>query len=179
MSTCQLIGEQPQQSKVLLITIITVGLPGGKMRWGREHPDRRLSPLNLTGFKCLTSRWVQGQAEPRTGPRVLFLPPPKKMIYDTFFLPLSRPSYTLLLDTSVLLFIYLSPILSHLSPSFLHPSFFQPVPPPSLPSSLQLHLSYLSPFSPCSPSTAPQRFFKLLLHFNGRFLFTLQVKQCN
>lgn len=85
-------------------------------------------------------------------------------LYPHFYLPLP---------------LFCSPLLlSHLSPSFLHPSFFLPSLLP-LHFSPLLHLSYLSPFSLCSRSSAPQRFFKLLLHFNRRFLFTLQVKQCN
>lgn len=62
--------------------------------------------------------------------------------------------------------------LPHLCPSLApvpfvssYPSFFIPFLSTYLP---LLHLSYLSPFSPCSQRSAPQRFFKLLLHFNGR-----------
>lgn len=181
MSTCQLIGKQPQQSKILLI-IITVALPRGKPRW--EHPES-FSTINLTGFKCLPGRSVQGQAMLRTGQDLLAN---RKTHTTHFFLPLQFPFF-LFTPLPHLSLRYLYPhfylplpstLLSHLSPSSLHPSFFHPYSSllPHHFSSL-LHLSYLSPFSLLSQSSVPQRFFKLLLHFNGRFLFMLQVKQCN
>lgn len=114
----------------------------------------------------------------------------KAVTHMPHFLPLWFPFSTLLLfcllcplETSILIFIYLylfsvTLFFSHTWP--FHSSMLVSSRPPSFPSvSSLLHLSYLSPFSLCSLSSGPQRFFKLLLHFNGRFLFTLQVKQCN
>lgn len=187
MSTCQLIAKQPQQSKILLI-IITVALPEGSCgesvsilrdwiqmsnrQMGSRSGHAKDKPGALQGFLADTISGGKGCYTRNTffpSPLVSFFTPLLPLfslgyLYPHFYLPLP---------------LFCSSVLpSHLSPSFLHPSFFLPSLLP-LHFSRLLHLSYLSPFSLSSRSSSPQRSFKLLLHFDGRFLFTLQVKQCN
>lgn len=143
--------------------------------------ETRSTP-NLTGFKYPAGKWVQGQALKRNFNRHHNWG--KKHTHTThfsfssfsFFTP-SLQRHLCPLTISTLVFIYLS--FSHTCPLSSSIPVSRGRPASSLHFASLLYLSYLSPFPLRSQSSAPQRFFKLLLHFNGSFLFTLQVKHRN
>lgn len=176
----QLIGKQPQQSKILLI-IPALCLEGGQGE----------SASILREFECPEFDWIQmsnRQMSSRSGHAVDRGP---GALQDTVSGEKAVTHTTHSLFVSSLLPCYLKYLYPHfylpLSCYFPHLSLLHraiPVPPsPSPPSSPLLFLAQslisVPILSLCSRSSAPQRFFKLLPRFNGWFLFTLQVKQCN
>lgn len=136
-------------------------LPGGTSRWGHEHPERVWVPLiwpdpNVQQADEFKVRPCCGQARSITGPylgkKQQLLCPLDTVRLNYFYFPFP-------------LFCYppLAPV-----PFLPPPYFFWPFLSTSLPRSI----SHICPHSLCFLSgNAPQRFFKLLLHFSGRIFF--------